>query len=225
MSDNSQKFSVSLTNNVPGANISSGLSLMGGTPSTLDAHNADAKIFFLETCRESRKLEDVCFTNYIPARFLLSKGSLEANLCGLCNDPSMLGQNVTSIKLSRNNGARIKKIVDNVLRKCDTKDYYSNFIYETYVNVGESFDQRGKFRAFMIYLDRKPNSEEDEEHWLVVFLFDPFHLVCPVGRGNESVEAAMRREYHHDENYSENFGDVFEEELKSVDFKGISILS
>lgn len=223
MSTNSPRFNAKLITSVGKANISSGISLINGPANVLNAHNAQAKVLFLKTCKKSLKLPGVSFSNYLPERFLLRDTSLETNLCTLCKNPNILQCDLTSIAFNRENSDRIKSIMINVLGK-KKLDEYLGVVYETYVNCDDTLDQRGTFRVFLIYAISNPGDIENEENWLVAFLIDPFHLVCPVGYNNVSNEDAMRKKYKDIQCYTEDLGIVFKKEFENIDFKELDII-
>ncbi|EHO54522.1 MULTISPECIES: hypothetical protein [Lentilactobacillus] len=223
MSTNSPRFNTKLITKVTKPSISSGLSLINGPANVLNAHNAQARVLFLQTCKKSVRLPHVSFSNYVPKRFFLHDSSLETNLCTLCKNPNILQCDLTSIAFNRENSDRIKNIMDKILGE-DKVNEYLDVVYETYINCDDTLDQRGQFRVFLIYAINNPGDVENEENWLVAFLIDPFHLVCPVGYHNISKKESMRKKYNQIKGYNEDLGTVFKKEFKNIDFKELNII-
>lgn len=226
MSSNSRRFKVDLNagNSRTSLGIEgSGLSLMNDHHATdLNAHNAKAQIAFLSKCKESVKLNNLYFSNFLADRLNVLGGFIDSGIQGLCENPECVNREIKNIKLSYSNGERIQAIVERILGK-DVLSEYQDGIFETDITFGNDLYQRGKFRAFLLYAVNDPG-EESESQWLVVFLLDPYHLVCPVAVGKKDADQVMKEEFLRVKDYTTSINEIFFEKFKNLAFINLASL-
>lgn len=171
----------------------------------LKVSNGKADVLFLDECTKSRKIEDLFFCNYLPD--FIKYTDVHTCISDLLNNPNNLVSDLQQINFIFKNGERIQKIVSNVLGEKLTQKYLS-VIYESRLNSEESITQKGKVRVFSLY--SVIHKDNKNKNILIVFLFDPFHLVCPVPNKKMNSIKAMKCEYSNSNDYKKNFFDFFD---------------
>lgn len=162
----------------------------------LNAESIKAKVAFLHCCLNSKKIENLYFTNYIYGSMENYNDSIGINFENLFCNSDIVNNKMKLINLSLKNGERIKEIFSSCIDfNIDLEKYaiYQSYITNEYTQVSDGVG-KGKFRAFSLYDVKNINSEK-EEYWLIVFLLDPHHLVCPVSTKNKSRDEVNEEEY------------------------------
>lgn len=151
------------------------------TAGKLNAHNADVDILFLDTFLQSFKDEKNEFSNYIE-RLGIKNTYIYRNFLALSKNPKKIANEITTIDiLHRKNSARIKQILSHEIPS-NLINKFDDSIFESVVNRGIDFfdaNGKGRFRVFSLYATKRDNLN-NEKQILIIFLIDPYHLVCPV---------------------------------------------
>src|SRR5699024_2774615 len=108
---------------------------------------------------------------------------------------------------------------------------YDDVIYESSVISDElqmDSKHRGLFRVFAIYGVQHMAENSQTQHWLGIFLLDPYHLVCPVSetsknsqKTKENFQMLAQNQFKQYKDYGGTFGTIFFNEFKSIKDKFI----
>ena len=160
----------------------------------LNAQSIKPKVAFLHCCLNSLKIANLFFTNYIYGSMENYNDSIGINFENIFCNSEVVNKRLRLINLSLKNGKRINAIFSACIN-IDFKKYaiYESYITNEYTQVSDGVG-KGKFRAFSVYDVENINSEK-EESWLIVFLLDPHHLVCPVPTKGKSRDEINEIEY------------------------------
>lgn len=163
--------------------LNAGIRLMSSNrPLALNVHNADAQVAFLETCRKCLKITDLSFSNYIPNDMWLNGDRIEKDVQAICREPALIKRRTTPVRMNQ----RIEKILLQHLPVDLVHEYRDGIREADMDNYAMQLTRRGAFRAFLIYAISNPGSDK-AKNWLVVVLFDPYHLVFPVAQEKQKM--------------------------------------
>lgn len=143
-------------------------------PQSINAHNVNADVKILPNAGKSVEVDSSFFTNNIEDHPFTAPHVIQAMEVFLEN-PSLLNHECSAIKIRNSNRERFKKIfVDHIGESAFDK--YEDDFRETAITTGDTqLSTKGSFRIFSIYVHH-----QQENPLLIVFLYDPYHLVIPV---------------------------------------------
>ena len=178
----------------------------------LNAQSIKPKVAFLHSCLNSLKIANLLFTNYICGSMENYNDSIGINFENIFCNSEVVNNKMRLINLSLKNGKRIKSIFS-ACSNIDFKKYaiYESYITNKYTQISDGVG-KGKFRAFSIYDVENINSEK-EESWLIVFLLDPHHLVCPVPSKGKSRDEINEIEYKKVKGFNCSLEELFQKKV------------
>lgn len=179
----------------------------------IEVQSINPELIFLKECLSSIKNDKLCFSNFILDTLSNYNDFLGHDFENVfCCEKVKL--NTNRIDFNRKNGKRIESIFKLCDVNIDFDGRLSNFIYEAYVTNGIELDskRKGKFRVFSVYFHE---TEEEDYPLLLVFLLDPYHLVCPtnIKNKNDSIE----KKYFKVKKYDCSLNALFEKKCKKND--------
>lgn len=190
--------------------------LMRNSGESLNASNAEADIMFLSDSLEGNKLSEYNFTDLLTEKLLM--GKISDAFKPVLDNPGILSKNLKSINLNLNNGKRIKNIFSEVIMEENVEKYDSLF-YETAIKGNEyKLTEKDCFRAFMVYVAMPDEPKGKNKNLLIVFLLDPYHLVCPVPFRGRTREEVAKKVFQDKKNYSNTFKQNFNNEFDNIEF-------
>lgn len=218
MSKNNLKFNINLglKQTRVSLNLNQSNVLFTKPTTSLEAQDGSANVLFLDKCEKSINLDKLFFCNFLPE--LIKNTETDKVLKRVLGNPDILSNDLQPIYLDYNNGKRIKSIFSKIIGD-ELTEKYSNFIYEKRIKADVSLSQKGRVRIFSLYA--VDNSKDENENYIIVFVFDPFHLVCPVRNKNKTAEEVMQDKYKDCCDNEKQFKDFYEENFSKV--KTISV--
>jgi len=161
--------------------------------------------------------ETLHFSNFIPDEMFIWGNRIEADIKAICHEPQLILKKTTPVDFYRDNGQRVTAILQKVLPDNLLNEYRDGIREADMDNDPNQLERRAVFRVFLVYAISEPNTA-NETNWLVVMLFDPYHLVFPVRQHKQSKNEYLLAKYHEVKGYQLTFRDYFEEEFKQVNF-------
>ncbi|BDZ32349.1 hypothetical protein RA086_13950 [Lactiplantibacillus sp. WILCCON 0030] len=220
MSNNNPKFNLKLFNQKAkrSPKIDAGISLMNGHKNlSLEVHNADAEVVFLETCLDCQRDPILYFSNFIPDEMFIMGNRIEADIKAVCRKPQLILKRTTPVDFHRSNSARIMSVLHKYLPDNVLDEYHDGIREADMDNDPNQLTRRSAFRVFLVYAVSEPGTSK-EKNWLAVIFFDPYHLIFPVKQLKQSTDEYLLAKYREVAPYQQTFRKYFEEEFKQVSF-------
>lgn len=174
---------------------------------SLNATNDYPPVVFLDECFISFKDSKNKFSNFLNNSELMLEPYIQKSLYDIANNPNKINKWPKSIDFSRKNGKRIKKIMSHYINNIN---FYKNYVYESKNKPKDKTIIGNEFRTFMIF--------DPDKHRVIVFMFDPYHLVCPTpdNKKDKDKEETMNNIFNKIQDNNVNIGYYFKDYFKNA---------
>lgn len=189
------------------SNTSNFASLNAKKVPSLNATNDYPPVVFLDKCFISFKDSKNKFSNFLNNSELKLEPYIQKSLYDIANNPDKISKRPKPIDFRRKNGKRIKKLMSHYINNVD---FYINYVYESKNKPKDKTIISNEFRTFMVF--------DPDRHLVIVFMFDPYHLVCPTRdrKKDEDKDEEMNNIFNKIQDNHVNIGDYFEDYFKNA---------